>query len=629
MSIKLELIALCLLPWTVLVAGPREKLGFDPDAQIDDVASVYFAPENQILFRMRNPNGSYREFQRTFDRPNYLAGVHGWQAWLKGDRIVVRSGEKFDGKPVQYVFDRGRLVSFTYKGVKHTYAYDAPRPITAGGRPYAFGDASAEKADKKGKAARGKAAKATAPNRAEQLVEKEMLKKWAKSGRLRFPFNNPNENGFLYMTLALAAVFAFFSSRRLVRILGAGIFLAACGAMVMTASRGAFLSFFLALVPIVSLRFRTVLRSKAVWALAIVVLVGAVAWFATHESRLVTRGFTKQSRWSNQARLELWSAAPTMMAEAPNGWGRLHVGRSSMDWYQSLDELSLNGSLVNEHLTKLVQYGRLGRFGYLFGWLAVLGLLGFTAWRTRHGVGFGLCVAVLVAGWFNPVFDNRLLWIVPGVGIALFLTTKPWKVWRVRPLGVIVGAAVLAALVIQTGLMMWGRAHPAARGYPIHVEKNRVYVKGLNPQTWIVDDGAMLGGVLACKDIRGYYVYDRDAPSIGYVRRIKDLPHQKIHRLVLTGKTCESWLKRFGSRVEKEGTEAIKYLPDELVFISPPFPPSAVPEPYLQSCRTELIVGEFLACYEPEYADPPEWVKVVPAMELYLNGWMKYALGVR
>lgn len=634
---KFTFILAWILPLATLAAAPRENLGFDPEKNLDDVSAVYFAPENSILFRMRNPDGSYREFQRTFERPNDLWGMHGWRGKIKGDRVTIKSGSPIAGAPVQYVFQQGRLVSFTYKGVKHDYAYGSPRPLTAGGMPCVFADEMELVAKRHAKASKNKEeGKGTKKKpvlvKVRGQVERELLKKWAKSGRLRVPFNNPNENGFLYMTIALCASFLFFFRRRAVKITGAVLFVAACGALVMTASRGSFLAFALGLAPVIALKFRTVLRSKGVWVLAGVVLVGAIGWFSFHESRLLTRGFTETSRWSNQMRLELWSTAPKMMADAPNGWGRMHVGRAQMDWYQPLDELALNGSLVNEHLTKLVGLGRLGRFGYLFGWLAALGLLGFTAWRTRNAVAFGLLAAIGVAGWFNPVFDNRLLWVVPVIGLVLFLVFRPWKVWRPRPLLIILGASVVLALAVQIGVTAWGGTQPDVRGYPIRVEPNRVYVKGLKPQTWIVDDGSMLGGVFACKDIRGYYAYNPKAPSVGYVRRVRDLPEGKIHCLVLAGKAGGGWLKAFGSRIERERwreADVKAHLPDELVFITPDFAPSALPPPYLENCKSRLIIGEFAAQYESEYAEPPEWVKIVPGAELYLNGWMEYGLGLR
>ena len=190
-------------------------------------------------------------------------------------------------------------------------------------------------------------------------------------------------------------------------------------------------------------------------------------------------------------------------------------------------------------------------------------------------------------------------------------------------MAITVGIAALAAIGIQYGLMAAGGGKPA-RGYPIHVDKGRVYVKGINPQVWIADDGKALGGVLACKDIRGYYAYDPRTPSVGYVSRVKDLP-DNINRLVLAGEMGDKWMRM----MSKGGVDIQTKVPKEVVFISPPFPPSALPEGFLKSCKVSIVIGEFTARYEPEYDNPPPWVKVVPAMELYITGWMQYALGLK
>jgi hypothetical protein len=635
----------------VAAAAPRDHLGFDPVKAPDAVSAAYFAPENQILFRMRNPDGSYREFQRNFDKPNALWSVMGWRGTIKGDKVRITSGPKLEGGPAKYVFDRGRLVSFEQGENKRAYAYDSPRLPTDGGVPYVFGDEAQQQknADRDKKSATdGKKSKKAQPKGLSREVLKEFAKKWKSSGRLCVPFPNPNINGFFFASLAILATFLFFFRNKWVKIAGGAFFFLACGAMVMAASRGAFLAFACGLAPMMWLNRKVLLKSRAAWALAGLVLLAAVGWFATHESRLITRGFSKQSRWSNDLRLEMWGTAPQMIAEAPNGWGTMHVGRAYMDWYQGLDEISLPGSLMNEHLTRLVGYSRVGRFTYVFAWLACLLLTGWSAMRTKRASAFGMGIALAVAGWFNPVYENALVLVVPAVAGACWLFERPWCTWRpARWLGAAMGAAVLLAVVLVAGISIVGSTKKPTRGYPITVADGRVYVKGMNPQTWIVDDGKALGGVLACKDIRGYYAYDNTAPAVGYVRRVEDLPAGKVHRLVLAGETGSAWLEKvFGNvvnevaiRVTKGGKEYLdetkfveelrRALPDEVVFITPNFVPSAVPEGLSVVSKTSIVIGEFTARYEPEYATPPPWVKIVPAMELYINGWMQYALGVK
>lgn len=607
-------IASLVLPLTALAAAPREKLGFDPltETNLAHIASAYFAPENSFLFRMRMPDGSYREFDRSFERPDYLRSMRGWRGRIKGDTVTLRSGKNAPGGQVTFVFDDGTLTAFSQGEVRHTFSKDAPREPTAGGAPYYFGDEQAS-------AARGKKGGKGRPA-LDRKAAKLVADKWKGSGRLSWPFRNPNENGCLYASLALLACACFFAKRTAVKAVGAVVFLAGVGAMAASASRGALLTFALGAAPVAALRAKTLVKSKAFWALAAVAVLTAAGWFATHDTRLLTRGFKGASSWSNQVRLDMWRAAPQMMADAPGGWGFTHVGRAYMDWYQPLAELNLPGSLMNEHLTRLVAYGRAGRFAWLFAWLFGLGLLGAAAVRTKNAVPLGVWLMFGAAGWFNPVFANPFLWAAPVAAAGLFVCQRPWRALDAKTVGGVAGAAVVFAVAILAGIAGAGGG-ASGRDCPVRAGEGRVRVKALNPGTWIVDDGKALGGVMACKDIRGYYVFQPDAPGVGYVRDVAALP-ARVHRLVLGGEAGDAWLRRITS-----DARARENLPREVVFISPPFPPSAVPPGLLQTCRVTLAVGEFAARYEPEYAAPPPWVTVVPGMELYLFGWMELAVG--
>ena len=62
--------------------------------------------------------------------------------------------------------------------------------------------------------------------------------------------------------------------------------------------------------------------------------------------------------------------------------------------------------------------------------------------------------------------------------------------------------------------------------------------------------------------------------------------------------------------MSKGGVDVQAKVPKEVVFVSPPFPPPALPEGFLKSCKVSIVIGEFTARYEPEYANPPPWVNV-------------------
>ena len=75
-----------------------------------------------------------------------------------------------------------------------------------------------------------------------------------------------------------------------------------------------------------------------------------------------------------------------------------------------------------------------------------------------------------------------------------------------------------------------------------------------------------------------------------------------------------------------EDEEARNRLPKSVLFISPPFSPSQVPEGVLALCRPRIVVGEFAALYDEEYAKPLNWVTIVPGMEKYILRWMQYVM---
>ena len=322
---------LALLP-LVAFAAARERLSFDAETNSAPAAAAYIAPENLVLYRMRYPDGSYREFEHNFDNPDVLYSVGGWRGRVKGRRIFVRSGKNVEGGRAEFVFDRGRLVSFSLKGKTVEFPYDAPRPLAGTVPPYHFGEEWMTDPAAVKKAAQGK-------RRA--VVDAKVMKvyrgKWKRSGRFRWPFPNPNENGCLYASLALLSCFLFFVRRRWLKVLGGGLFLASCIALIATASRGSILALGVGLVPVMALKAKTLFRAKSAWILAALVVAAAAGWFFTHDSRLFTRGFKGSSTWSNDIRIDMWRAAPKMMAEAPGGWNFAHVGRAYMDWYQPLE----------------------------------------------------------------------------------------------------------------------------------------------------------------------------------------------------------------------------------------------------------------------------------------------------
>ena len=175
-GLKVQLTAL-LLPLAALSAAGREKLGFDPATELDKAAAIYFAPESDILFRMRYPNGSYREFERNFERPDRLYGVNGWRGKIKGGNITLVSGDGIEGGRAKFVFRGGRLVSFEQGSFATNFPYGMVRAPAGDTPPYYFGEESSPAPKEK--------VRKSAPSRRliTNEVARELNRKWLHSSR--------------------------------------------------------------------------------------------------------------------------------------------------------------------------------------------------------------------------------------------------------------------------------------------------------------------------------------------------------------------------------------------------------------------------------------------------------------
>ena len=615
------------------------------------ISSAYIAPANQIFYRLRHEDGLYREFQRDMDALEAMFGAGGWKGFFTNGTIVVQAPERKTGEvPPTWVFRNGRVTRFIAHGVTNEIPYNAVRAAPEGvAPPYFFGtrqEAAAIGAKK-------------AKKNAKSITKNLFKNKWDSKERLTWPFPNPNENGFLFAGLAILAFALLLNGERpikalirsgtaalvvvvVVKVVGAILFAGFSGLMFLTFSRGAFLAAFVGCAAVAAFGFRSFKDTAtlvAIVATAGVMLVGAAGVVCVRGpermKKVLFRGFNGKSSWSNQVRYDMWKASPRMMLDAPYGWEGVNVGRAYLDWYEQVDILTAPGSLMNDHLTRMTRYGWRGRSVYAFSWLALLAALAMWGARKGNGAPFGTVLAFGVAAWFNPVMPNLYLWSAPVLSL-LVVPADAWR-WRMKSTVYCLSAASLFGAA-ATGVVAWtiyvkgesARAE-ARRTRPdvsVRVERTgAVLVKNLKkPSIWVLDDGNTLGGIFTCKEIRSMYMRDKSLPGIAYARRVGQLPSSGVKRLVLGGETGDEWLKAVA-----QDEKFRENLPDEVVFISPPFPPSAIPTALLDECNVKYVTGEFNARHYPEItgpeASPPPWVEVERGMELYILGWMRYAIG--
>ena len=568
------------------------------------VALAYFAPESQLFYKMRFPDGRCQEFKRSLDNLTRFDDDHGWRARIEPSGKIKVSGKSRAGLET-YVFEKGRLVYCAIPGETNRFAYAQERiPAETTVPPYLFGS--------KLEAALYKNKRPKAPTSAKALLKG----KWKKSGRLSWPFDNPNENGFLYASLALISLYLTVFRRRALSIAGIALFIAFCVPLVMTASRGSFIALAFGLLPSVFVHFRTLRRSRMAYVIAALVVLFATVWFAVRGTGLLTRGF-KKSSWSNEVRLDMWKMAPAMMVDAPDGW-KTNSGKAYVNWYEGFDRFTAPGSLINDHLSKMVCMGWGMRGVYVFCWFFLgIGLFAF-AFKTKNAVSAGMVAASAVGAWFNPLMTNRCLWILPLVSLLpVAVLEKPWRKWKTWVVSAVSAACVTGAVLLV--IVYMGEHTPRPYGLAIHANGPRVTIRSQAPSVWVVDDGLSLGSAYACKELRAGLVGRPDAGGVGYVRSSANLPKTKYRRLVLGGEAGDEWLQAISTDASIR-----EVLPSEVVFISPPFPPSAIPPALFGVCRVKYVTGEFNARYYREFDSPPPFVEIVTGMELYLSQWVDY-----
>ena len=609
-SVVVKAILLAVLP--MMAGAAADSLGFNPEKHPDKALGMYIAPENCLIYRMRQPDGSTREFERVYSEPGALRSVRGWKGRFGRDLVFIESSPDVKGGQISYLFKRGRLVSFSRKDAEPvSFEYELPRPALPEEQSPIL------------------KALVPIPQGTKSAIDKEIDRKWKKSRRLQFPYSNPNRSAMLYCEIAILALagFLFFVRRRSLRIASGVVFALAVGCLAWAGSRGAMLGFALALLCFALSRFREIrsaLRMKRTWIAVAAVVALFAAWLCVQDSHFLSRGFKGRSSWSNKIRLEIAQNAPMMLVDAPGGWtgGGMKIGRAYLDWYQPLHVVALTGSLICDHLTQLASYGWFGRFLYVFGWLLALLCGAIHLVRKRDALPLAMWLAWGVTASFNPLMSDWTLWIAVVLASAPLVMARPWREPKPCAVALSVSAVLAAAVLVSLYFAGSSRARPEVK---VFRDGERTMVKVKNPKTWIVDDGLSLGGVLCWKDVRRYMKTHPLAPGVGCVNSVADLPESgtDVERLVLAGSAGDDWLKKISSN-----PEARRNLPKAVVFIAPPFPPEAIPPPLLKACNVRIVIGEFATWYHSAaYANAPEWVKIVPGMELYVADWMHYALG--
>ena len=265
-----------------------------------------------------------------------------------------------------------------------------------------------------------------------------------------------------------------------------------------------------------------------------------------------------------------------MMVDASEGWGIGHSGEAYMQWYQPLSSNEGYRTLVNSHVTWLVELSWPLRAAYLLGWGAVL-LLCWPGGASRQlAVPIGVWITFFVAAAFSSVAESPWLWIVPSVAMVAVLAYRTrigiwpdWKLW-LMPIG--------GSLLICLAVFIAGSRHPS------NVQKRGdvlFYGTG-EPKVWLLPDSKVLGSHIG----RSFRREAMKRPagevlSIGVIQDPMKMPSLQGKALLITGTPATK------DQLTKVMGEA-----SSVTLVNPRFYPQEVGYDPARM-KAQLVVGEF------------------------------------
>lgn len=400
--------------------------------------------------------------------------------------------------------------------------------------------------------------------------------------RMDWGLGNPNKTAALIATL-IVAVWSLAYVRNWLFWVSLVLFSVLGICLVHTFSRGGMVAAFCGLIPLLVFCLRRPLPMMRIVGVvaAVWVIIGAAIYLQAHER--YGQGVVQEDR-SISNRFALWKAAPTMMVDAPGGWGFGESGNAYTDWYQPLDRNESYRTLVNSHLTWLVEFGWIGRFLYFFGWLAVFLICLPTREARWLAVPFGIWISLFTGACFSSVAESLWLWIVPAIAFVWVI------VWRIRHRTwprtklLLLPPSLAAAVLICLALL--------APHSPIRKSGNVIVIGKGVPRLWIVADEVVLGKSFP-RPLRANLTKNPHV-SCAIVESIEDLPDNVASALILSGK-LES---KNPMEIEKK-LRSVK----SLTLINPSFTPAEFPIP--KDVDMRIAIGEF-----SQVASASDWSNV-------------------
>lgn len=393
--------------------------------------------------------------------------------------------------------------------------------------------------------------------------------------RMDWGLGNPNKTAALIAEL-MVAVWGLAYLRKRGFWAAFGLFIVLGGCLIHTFSRGGLIAAFTGLIVLIGFAPRPwPLTKKTATGVSVLAMIAFSFYLNAHER--YGQGVIEEDP-SITNRIELWGATPAMMVDAPAGWGIGNSGEAFMRWYQPAQRNERYRTLVNSHLTWLVEFGWPLRFLYLFAWAAVFLLCLPTKGTRWYAVPLGIWLAFGAAAFFSSVAESAWLWIVPGLSLATALGNRLRTMQWPRPIAWVVPAGVASLFCVS--ILLAGKG-----GTGISGSKDRVVIGKNVPLVWLVVDERTLGSYGFAKSLRKYLAEHPTDRSIGIVHSLAFLPEGLSGATIVVAGSPEG---RNQERMQRLASSASR-----LILLSPGYYPRESGIAFDAKSSIEVIFGEF------------------------------------
>jgi hypothetical protein len=312
-------------------------------------------------------------------------------------------------------------------------------------------------------------------------------------------------------------------------------------------------------------------------------------------------------------RIEVWALAPAMMRDAPAGWGYGNSGNAYMQWYQSPKNNAGYRTLVNSHLTWMVEFGWLFRAAYVAAWALVFLVCWPTSGSRWLSVPLATWATFFTGAFFSSVAEAWIIAVAPGLlllaAVVHRLRTHQW--FPVRRLAIpLVASALVNLLIFVRG----------SSSDSVHASSGNIVIGPGTPALWILYDDLVMGssyGKTLRRTLESMPPHAR--PTIGVLMDISTAPIGEMETLVVCGKLPEKNRGRLSELLHSA---------KRVVLLNPQFSPLTLG---IDSTGKKL---ECVACFGEfsEGSRIQDWQRAtrtisLPAMGDYLPNWPAVVIG--